>query len=127
MSHPPISEQVTFLYTRDLAATSRFYGEVVGLEMVLDQGSCHIFRTGPGAYVGCCERADRPRSPVGLTFTLVSSDVDGWYARLVERGVEFVAPPRLSEEFQVYACLFHDPNGYRIEIQEFRDPRWPGE
>ncbi len=127
MSHPPISEQVTFLYTTDLAATSRFWGEVVGLEMVLDQGSCHIFRTGPSSYVGCCERADRPRSPVGLTFTLVSSDVDGWYARLVERGVEFVAPPSYSEDFQVYACLFHDSNGYRIEIQEFRDPRWPGE
>ena len=34
MSHPPISEQVTFLYTPDLAAPSRFRGEVVGLEMV---------------------------------------------------------------------------------------------
>ncbi len=34
MSDPPISEQVTFLYTRDLAATSRFRGEVLGLEMV---------------------------------------------------------------------------------------------
>jgi len=126
VSHPPISEQVTFLYTTDLAATSRFWGEVVGLEMVLDQGSCHIFRTGPSSYVGCCQRADRPRSPVGLTFSLVTPDVDGWYATLVERGVEFVAPPAYSEDFQVYACLFHDPNGYRIEIQEFRDPRWPG-
>ncbi len=34
MPHPPISEQVTFLYTPDLAATSRFWGEVDGLEMV---------------------------------------------------------------------------------------------
>ena len=56
----------------------------------------------------------------------MSPDVDGWYARLVERGVEVAEPPRYSEDFKVYACLFHDPNGYRIEIQEFRDPRWPG-
>jgi len=34
VSQPPISEQVTFLYTPDLAGTSRFWGEVVGLEMV---------------------------------------------------------------------------------------------
>ena len=34
MSHPPISEQIIFLYTPDLATTSRFWGEVLGLEMV---------------------------------------------------------------------------------------------
>jgi len=39
MSHPPISEQVTFLYTPDPEATSRFWGEVVGLEMVRARNS----------------------------------------------------------------------------------------
>ena len=34
MDHPPIDGQFTFLYTRDLATTSRFWGEVVDLEMV---------------------------------------------------------------------------------------------
>ncbi len=34
MDHPPISQQVTFLCTRDPEALSRFWREVVGLEMV---------------------------------------------------------------------------------------------
>ena len=34
MDHPPISEQITFLYTPDPEATSRFRGEVVGIEML---------------------------------------------------------------------------------------------
>jgi catechol 2,3-dioxygenase-like lactoylglutathione lyase family enzyme len=36
MPHPPIHQQVTFLYTRDLAATARFYEEVLGLTLALD-------------------------------------------------------------------------------------------
>ena len=39
MDHPPISEQVTFLYTPDPEAPSRFRREVVGLEMVRARNS----------------------------------------------------------------------------------------
>lgn len=57
--------------------------------------------------------------------TLVSSDVDGWHRRLADRGVEIEAPPSLSAEFQVYSFFIRDPNGYVLEIQEFRSPAWP--
>ncbi len=39
MDHPPISEQVTFLYTPDPDAPSRFRGEVLGLEMAQARNS----------------------------------------------------------------------------------------
>jgi len=39
----PIAEQITFLYTRDIAASARFYEEVLGLELALDQGGCRIY------------------------------------------------------------------------------------
>ena len=123
---PAIQEQITYLMTRDLATSSHFYGEIMGLEKVHEHSSCHIFRTGATSYLACNERQLMSQEPTRLTFTLVSDDVDGWYSYLQERGVTFVKPPTYSDVNQVYSCLFHDRNGYRVEIQEFRDPNWPG-
>jgi len=44
MTHPPIDQQITFLYTRDLATTAQFYEEILGLRLALDQGDCRIYR-----------------------------------------------------------------------------------
>ena len=52
-------QQVTFLLVADLATSSRFYGEQLGLEMVLDQGDCRIYRITPTAFIGICERSKR--------------------------------------------------------------------
>lgn len=125
-SHPSINEQITYLTTRDLATSSHFYGEIMGLEKVHEQPSCHIFRIGPACYIACNERQLMSQEPTRLTYTIVSDDVDGWYDFLQSRGVTFVKPPTYSDVNKTYSCLFHDPNGYRVVIQEFRDPDWPG-
>ena len=51
-------------------------------------------------------------------------DVDGFYQNLVAKGVKFEREPAYSGCFNVYSCLFIDPNGCRIEIEEFRDKKW---
>ena len=115
----PFDGQIVFTYTDDLEASARFWAETVGLELALDQGACRIFRTGPASFLGVCRLPDRPRAIAGVTITLLTDDVDGWHARLSARGVVFEQAPRAIPEFSVYACLFHDPNGYRVEIQRF--------
>ena len=117
--------QITFCYTRDLAAAARFYGNVLGLSLALDQGACLIYRVAAGAYLGFCTRDDAPR-PDGVILTLITNDVDGWHARLVERGVRFEKPPAHNEKFNIYHCFLRDPSGYLVEIQRFEDPRWTG-
>ena len=53
--------QVTFCYTRDLTEAARFYEELIGLPLVLDQGGCQICRVAEGAYVAFCGRENAPR------------------------------------------------------------------
>ena len=53
-------QQITFLYTRDLAATARFYEDVLGLPLTVDQGDCRIYRVSRDGYVGFCQRAAAP-------------------------------------------------------------------
>ena len=113
---------ISFYYTRDIAATDRFYQDLFGLELARDQGDCHIYRVGTRSYVGFCQNLDAPEHPFGVILTLITDDVDGWYYRLSEQGVKFDQPPSLNPKYNIYHCFLHDPNGYLIEIQRFNDP-----
>jgi catechol 2,3-dioxygenase-like lactoylglutathione lyase family enzyme len=124
MRRPSIDQQVTFLFTNDLAATVHFYEEILALPLVLDQGSCRIYRVSNDAFVGFCARA-APEQPDGIMFTLVTDEVDDWHAYLVEKGVAIEKPPTHNETYNIYQLFVRDPNGYLIEIQTFLDPNWP--
>ncbi len=120
-----IDQQVTFIYTRDLATASSFLSDKLGLERVLDQfGICHIYRVTGTSFLGVCVNREPPPDP-GVTYTFVARDVDAAYKLLSGRGVVFDGPPRLSQKFNVYATFFGGIENYRFELQEFRDPAWP--
>lgn len=124
MSELPISEQITFLYTRDIQRSARFYEEILGLELALDQGGCRIYRILKGsAYLGICER-ETPRTPDGVIFTIVTPDVDAWYARISGSGIETDGTPRVTEAYGIYHFFFRDPNGYLLEVQRFLADPW---
>lgn len=119
---PPIESQITFLYTPDLHATANFYENVIGLPLWRDQGTCRIYHVGGSAYVGFCHRdAAETIDRRSLIFTLVTPDVDGWYAHLQAQGVDFEKPPQVNPRYNIYHCFLRDPNGYLIEIQRFLD------
>ena len=139
MHHPPIpiDGAITFLTTRDLERTARFYEETMGLDLTLDQGNCRIYRVSDGGYLGFCQRDDAPEQPgvpeqpagapehlAGVIFTIVTQEVDRWYDYLSERGVVFEKPPALNPKYNITHCFLRDPNGYLIEIQRFLDPAW---
>ncbi len=124
----PFDALITFCYTSDLEQTASFYENTLGLPLVLDQGGCRIYRVSERAHLGFCGRRQAGR-PEGVILTLVTHDVDGWYAHLCRLGVDFEHAPRHNEEYRIYHCFFRDPNGYLLEIQRFDDPAWdqPGE
>lgn len=131
MPPAPFTQAVTFLYAVDPAACRRFYAEVLGLRMVVDQGRCAIFEVaGSRAFLGICEArgprlSDAHRAEGGSVHTFVTPDVDGWHAHLTAAGVPGLTEPRLSTEYNVYSFFFHDPAGYQFEVQSFRSPDWP--
>lgn len=124
MSHPPIDQQITFLYTSDLQATARFYEKVLGLRLALDQGACRIYLIKVDSYIGFCQRDDVASNHDDVIFTLVTHQVDDWHRYLLQQGVTFEKSPTLNRKFNIYHCTFRDVNGYLIEIQTFLDENW---
>ena len=125
MTIPPVEQQVTFIYAHDLERTAEFYGAVLGLEQVLDQGACRIFRVAGEAFLGVCSKGKRSPEPGGVILTLVTPEVDAWYQRLEARGVPLDGPPARNETYRIYNFFAHDPNDYLVEFQSFLDPAWP--
>ena len=122
MRQTPFTEQITFLYTANLAGTSHFYETVLKLPLALDQGGCRIYRVSNDAYLGFCERTGA--KPEGVIITFVTGDVDGWAEHLRTRGVRLEKEPTQNPTYGIYHCFFRDPNGYLLEIQCFEDPTW---
>jgi catechol 2,3-dioxygenase-like lactoylglutathione lyase family enzyme len=132
MNRPPIAQQVTFLYCGDPLATDAFYGGLLGLPLVLDQGTCRIYGVGESAFLGFCRKTPNlaPQRTDGVILTLVVAEeihVNQWYEYLLSVGAEDAVerPPALNPEFNIYHLFLRDPDGYLVEIQVFLDPSWP--
>ena len=120
----PFDSSVGFYYTDDLVRTAAFWEDVVGLPLVLDQGTCRIYRVSGDGFIGFCERPGAVSSE-GVIITLVTSKVDEVVARLQTRGLNLEKEPTLNPKFNIYHAFFRDPSGYLVEIQRFEDPTWP--
>ena len=112
---------IPWLYYRDLPRAMRFYEEVMGFEMVVDQGWSKIYRIRDGAYIGLVDGEKgyhRPSDSKPVIICLNVNDANAWYERLVERGVEIEDQPQESERLRIKVFMLRDPEGYVIEIQE---------
>ena len=115
--------QITFLPSSDLERSRTFYEEVLGLELVTDQGSCHIYRITNEAFLGVCVK-DVPYQSDGVIVTLVTQDVDEWCERVTAAGGMIDRGPVHNDRFGIYHAFLRDPDGNLLEIQRFDDPGW---
>lgn len=117
---------ITFLYYRDLAGACRFYEDVLGLTLAIDQGWSKIYQIAEGAHVGLVDEARGMNrwaevKPVQLCIRV--RDVDAWYAWCGEAGVEALSEMFENAALGIRAFVFRDPEGYQIEMQT---PTRPG-
>ena len=122
MTHPPGPPQggavelaITFFYYQDLWGAVRFYEDVLGLRMVIDQGWCRIYGVAGSACVGLVDetRGMHRASPVKpVQLCLRVPDVDAWHRYLGDRGAAKLSQPRSNAELGIRAFTCEDPEGY---------------
>ena len=117
--------QITFFYYADLREPARFYSEIMGFELVDDQGFARIYRVAKAAFVGLVTGEQgfrRPQPYNAVLLTVLVSDPDAWYVYLKGKGVKFLTELLEKPAIQVRCFYVEDPGGYPIEIQQFLRP-----
>lgn len=112
---------IPWLYYKDLPKAMDFYENVMGFDMVVDQGWSKIFKIRDGAYIGLVDEEHgyhRASEDKPVIICLNVFNADAWYKRLVEKGVEIEKQPQESERLKIKVFMLKDPEGYVIEIQE---------
>lgn len=121
----PAELAITFFYYRDLPRAMRFYEDVLGLTLAIDQGWCKIYRICPGAHVGlvdetCGMNKWTAEKPVQLCLRV--GDVDAWYAYAKHAGLDALSELFINDALGIRAFVFNDPEGYQIEVQTATRP-----
>lgn len=114
-----------FITVRKVAASRRFYGEVLGGKVVLEENPCMVQLSNswiimnpgggptpdkPGISVVDYE----PGSSTSIFLNLRVADIDACYRLWKGRGAEFVTPP--IDRGAEIRCYMRDPDGYLIEV-----------
>ena len=114
---------ITFFYYDDIAAMIPFYEQVMGFELVLDQGVARIYRVAGQCHFGIVDghRGHLRHQPVSaVLLTIVAEDVAAWHRRMTVHGVAGLTEIRHGTFCEHF--FFEDPAGYAIEVQRFHDP-----
>ncbi len=119
-----LQANITFLYYRDIPRAQRFYEDVLGLALAVDQGYSKIYRVSATSYVGLVDQAQglhRSSEQKPVTLSFVTADVDAWYAYLRGKGVEMVHALADGTRQPTRGFVAKDPEGYYLEFETFRD------
>jgi predicted enzyme related to lactoylglutathione lyase len=115
---------ITWLYYRDLPRAMRFYEQVMGLTLTVDQGWAKVYQVSATSFVGLVDetrgmhRAAETK-PVALAF--VTSRVDDWHRWLTSKGVVTRGEAKDSANLPIRGFVALDPEGYTLEFESFRD------
>ena len=103
----------------------RFYEDILGLPLAIDQGWCKIYEICPGAHVGLVDETKSMNKwaevkPVQLCIRV--PQVNDWYAYAQAKALSNLSELFVNDEIGIRAFVFNDPEGYQIEIQSATRP-----
>jgi catechol 2,3-dioxygenase-like lactoylglutathione lyase family enzyme len=119
-----IKATVLWLYTPDVRAMSRFYEDVMGFPVTVDQGWALIHTTSPSGFIGPVDGAKGMHSWTEEKAVMVSfftTDLQAWYTHLQAHPSFKLRDEGIVEERRAGAMVFvgADPDNYLVEFDQF--------
>lgn len=115
---------VVWFYYRDMAGIQRFYEQVMGFDLIADQGWAKIYRIGPTGYFGLVDETRGMHSYTedkGVTLSFLTADIDGWFDYLANSDDVEMRHDAVVDEEPYRAFVAYDPEGYYLEWDVFND------
>ena len=113
---------VVWFYYKDMEGIQRFYEEVLGMDLIVDQGWAKIYPAGPTGYFGLVDEKLGMHSYTeqkAVTMSFFTADIDGWYEYLSTNDAIEMRSPKIEEEDEYRAFVAYDPEGYFLEWDIF--------
>jgi glyoxylase I family protein len=104
-----------FLYVSDLAQSRRFYTELLGLRVLLEEKGYVRVGVPDGLHIGMEVGKPWQIGAHGIEMNLEVDDVDAWTRRLREAGIQIDQGPS-DMPWGARHAFFQDPDGYRLSI-----------
>ncbi len=113
---------VIWMYYKDLEGIQRFYEDVMGFDLVVDQGWAKIYPTSPSGFIGPVDGAKGMHSwteDKAVTVSFLTENVDNWFAYLKGQETFELRHQEVLEESMVRVFVGYDPEGYFLEFDTF--------
>jgi predicted enzyme related to lactoylglutathione lyase len=119
-----VQANIVFLYYKDVPAAQRFYEDVIGLTLAVDQGFSKIYQVSPTSFIGLVDESQglhRASEAKAVTVSFVTEQIDEWYAYLQSKGVKMRGPVGDATRHPTRGFVAYDPEGYYLEFERFLD------
>jgi len=119
-----VQANIVFLYYKDVPAAQRFYEDVIGLTLAVDQGFSKIYQVSPTSFIGLVDESQglhRASEAKAVTVSFVTEQIDEWYAYLQSKGVKMRGPIGNATRHPTRGFVAYDPEGYYLEFERFLD------
>ena len=114
---------VVWFYYKDMPAIQRFYEDVMGLDLVADQGWAKIYRIGPTGYFGPVDEQRGMHNfteKKAVTLSFITGAIDEWYQYAVNHDAIEMRSEEISDTDRYRAFVGYDPEGYYLEWDSFK-------
>ncbi len=115
---------VVWFYYTDMPGIQRFYEEVMGFDLIADQGWTKIYRIGPTGYFGLVDETRGMHNfteDKGVTLSFITADIDGWFEYLDGRDDVEMRHEAVQVDERYRAFVAYDLEGYYLEWDVFTD------
>jgi hypothetical protein len=115
---------VTWLYYKDLVGMQKFYEDVLGLEMIVDQGWTKIYQVSSSGFIGLVDEKRGMHSfteQKGVTVSFIIDEIEDWFAYVQKHQPFELRSKKLGREpdNKYKAFVGYDPEGYFMEFDKF--------
>jgi len=118
-----IQGTVTWLYYNDLAEAQEFHEDVLGLDLLVDQGFAKVYSSSPTSFIGLVDAAKglhRFSQKKSVNIGFITREVNKWYRYLCSKGLKIHTHLDEGEEELVRAFVAYDRGGYYLEFDQFQ-------
>ena len=117
-----VQATVLWLYYDDMAAIQTFWEELLGVDILVDQGWAKVYAASPTGFIGPVDGTRGLHSVTedkGVTVSFFTGDVEGWFERARALALELRTPDLTDESGRVSVFVGYDPEGYFLEWDTF--------